>query len=96
MKSQDLFEITNQKSCYSPMYSQKISVNELIFRKCQWAPNHRRTEPWDSLFWKEALDRFGKFMLENTKSNPEEERSERKMKGIIDKCLNSNKIMLSM
>lgn len=100
MKSQDLFEIIKSRRAVTPpMYSQEnISQEELnlILESANWAPNHRRTEPWRFIVLeKEALDRFGKFMLEKYKeATPEEERSERKMKGIIDKCLNSNKIIL--
>lgn len=100
MKPQDLFQIIkSRRAIQPPMYSQEdISKEELIsiLESANWAPNHRRTEPWRFVVLeKGALGRFGEFMLEKYKeATPEEARSDRKMKGIVDKCTQSNKIIL--
>lgn len=100
MNSKDLFQIIKSRRAITPrMYSQEdITQDELkiILESANWAPTHRRTEPWRFIVLEnEALTRFGEFMLKKYKENTAiEVQSERKMKDIIDKCINSNKIIL--
>lgn len=100
MNSQDLFNIIkSRRAVMPPFYSEEEITQEeldLILESANWAPNHKRTEPWRFFVLEgEALNRFADFMLEKYKeATPEEFRNERKMKAITDKCLQSNKIIL--
>lgn len=100
MNPEELFHTIKKRRAVMPSFysGQNISKEELnlILESANWAPNHRRTEPWRFVVIEgEARSRFAAFMLNQYKLNTKEElHNERKMKDIVDKCELSNKIIL--
>jgi len=80
-------------------YSEEGISNEelrLILESANWAPNHKKTEPWRfKVIQGEAKKRFAEFMTEKyLEVTPVEAQSERKKSGISEKCLLSDIIVL--
>lgn len=100
MKANDLFDIIKYRRSVMPnQYTDKDITQEeltLIFESANWAPNHKRTEPWRfKVVQGAAKSRLAKFLVEKYReSTPVELHSERKIKGILEKCERSNKIVL--
>lgn len=100
MLPEKLFEVIKKRRAVMPSFynDQEISKEELnlILESANWAPNHRRTEPWRFIVLEgESRSRFATFMLDQYLANTKEElRNERKMKAITDKCEQSDKIIL--
>lgn len=100
MNPQELFHLIKSRRSVMPnQYStEEITHEELqmILESANWAPNHKRTEPWRfRVIEGEARQKFAHFMekiyLEITAP---EMQSDRKRQDVIDKCLKSNKIVL--
>lgn len=100
MNPEELLHIIKSRRSVMPtQYSETpISAEDLnkILESANWAPNHKRTEPWRfKVIEGDARNRFAEFMvkihLENT---PIEAQSERKKAAVIEKCLLSDKIVL--
>jgi len=78
--------IKNRRAVYPVQYSdQKITPNEIeeILASANWAPTHRRTEPWRfKVFHGESQERLANFMAETYKATTDNfsERSFEKMK----------------
>lgn len=100
MDHEELFQIIkNRRSVMPVQYSEeKISNGELmrIMESANWAPNHKKTEPWRfRVIEGAAKQRFAEFMVEKyLEATLPEAQSERKKAGIIEKCLRSDKIIL--
>ena len=100
MNSHDLLQIIKSRRSVMPtQYSEKeITSDELnlILESANWAPNHKRTEPWRfTVIQGEAKKRFAEFMLEKYQETTlPEAQSERKKAGIVEKCMMSDKIIL--
>ncbi len=80
-------------------YSEEEISNEelnLILESANWAPNHKKTEPWRfKIVQGDARKRLAEFLVEKyQESTLPEAQSERKKSGIIEKCLRSDKIIL--
>ncbi len=100
MNAEELLTLIKSRRSVMPTnYSEeKISQEELqkILESANWAPNHKRTEPWRfKIIDGKGKQRLADFMvgkyLENT---PPEAQSDRKKSAIIEKCLLSDKIIL--
>lgn len=100
MNATDLLSIIKKRRTVTPVqYSnEEITQSELdlILESANWAPNHKRTEPWRfKVIQGNAKKRFADFMLTQYKENTKPElQSERKAKGLVDKSLLSDKIIL--
>lgn len=100
MNTEELYEIIKKRRSIMPTrYSDvKITAEELnlILESANWAPNHKRTEPWRfKIVQENARKRLADFLVKKYIENtPEEKQSERKISGIIEKCLRSDKIIL--
>jgi len=80
-------------------YSGESILNEelnLILESANWAPNHKKTEPWRfKIVQGGARKKLAEFMVEKyMETTLPEAQSERKKAGIIEKCLRSDKIIL--
>lgn len=100
MEARELFELIKSRRSVTPgQYTDEPIAQEelnLILESANWAPNHKRTEPWRfTVIEGAARERFAQFMekiyLEDT---PAEAQSERKRQAIIEKCIKSDKILL--
>lgn len=100
MNPKALFElIKNRRSVQPNMYSEEpISDEELnlILESANWAPTHKKTEPWRyKIVQGEARKRFAEFLVRKYQENtPAELQSERKQQDPADKALKSDKIIL--
>ncbi len=100
MKSEELFEIIKARRAVFPaQYSNtEITGSELnqILESANWAPNHKRTEPWRfKVIRDNAKQRFAEFMVKKYMDNtPSESQTERKKIDIMDKCNLSHTIIL--
>jgi nitroreductase len=100
MKVEALLElIKSRRSIMPPQYDgEEITEQELnmILESANWAPTHKRTEPSRFIILQgKALNRFSEFMLSQYDENTApENRSERKIEQIREKCLKSDKIIL--
>lgn len=100
MNPNELFEIIKSRRAVFPaQYSQEeITDSELnqILESANWAPNHKKTEPWRfKVIQDRAKKRFAEFMAQKYMDNtPSENQSERKKLDIIDKCNQSHTIVL--
>lgn len=91
--------IKSRRSVMPTNYSEEaISQDELnkILESANWAPNHKRTEPWRfKIIEGKAKSRLADFMLEKyMETTLPEAQSERKKSAIVEKCLLSDKIIL--
>src|SRR5690606_52418 len=91
--------IKSRRSVMPTAYTdEEINREELqkILESANWAPNHKRTEPWRfKIIEGNAKQRLADFMLEKyLEATPVEAQNERKKAAIIDKCLLSDKIIL--
>lgn len=100
MDSEELLHIIKSRRSVMPsQYStEEITEAELnqILESANWAPNHKRTEPWRfRVIQGEGKQKFAHFMekiyLEITAP---EMQNERKRQDLRDKCLKSDKIVL--
>lgn len=100
MKSDELFDIIKKRRSVNPLqYSDEpISEDEMnqILESANWAPNHKRTEPWRfKVIQGKARQRFAEFMVKKYMDNtPADNQSERKKMDMIDKCNLSHTIVL--
>jgi len=100
MNPEELFKIIKSRRSEMPVqYSEEKISNEelnLILESANWAPNHKKTEPWRfKIIQGEARKRLAEFMVEKyLEITLPEAQSERKKAGIIEKCLRSDKIIL--
>jgi len=69
---------------------------ELILESANWAPTHKKTEPWRfKVLSGNAKKRLAEFLVEKYRETTlPEAQSERKVFGMIEKCLKSDKIIL--
>lgn len=100
MNSDKLFQIIKSRRSVMPVqYSEEGISNEelnLILESANWAPNHKKTEPWRfKIVQGEGKKRLAEFMAEKyMETTLPEAQSERKKAGIIEKCLRSDKVLL--
>lgn len=100
MNPSELFElIKSRRAVFPAQYSgETIPQAELdqIFEAANWAPNHKRTEPWRfKLVQGRAKQRFAEFMLKKYMDNTSADvQSDRKKMDILDKCNLSDTIVL--
>src|SRR5690606_1242401 len=100
MNAENLFQIIKNRRSVMPTQYSDVEIPEeslrLILESANWAPNHKRTEPWRfKVISGEARKRFAEFMVEKYQENTlPEAQSERKKSGIIEECLLSDKIIL--
>lgn len=100
MKSEELFEIIKTRRSVNPLQygDAEITQAELnqILESANWAPNHKRTEPWRfKVIQGNAKMRFAEFMVKKYMDNtPAESQTERKKLDVIDKCNLSHTIIL--
>lgn len=100
MNPDELFEIIKSRRAVFPVQynNEEITESELnrVLESANWAPNHKRTEPWRFRVIRErAKQRFAEFMVQKYMDNtPAENQSERKKLDIIDKCNLSDTIIL--
>lgn len=100
MNPNELFEIIKIRRSVNPLqYSnEEITESELnqILESANWAPTHKRTEPWRfKVVQGRAKQRFAEFMVKKYMDNTSlENQSERKKLDIIDKCNLSHTIIL--
>ena len=99
MKIEQLSQlIADRRSIFPPMYTDKPidrDTIELLLQNANWAPNHRKTEPWR---WKvitgsgrqKLSDYLGKYYMDNT---PKEKQSDIKYKKTIAKPLQSQAVI---
>ncbi len=90
--------IKKRRSVFPAMYSgQRIddSVINEILENANWAPNHRKTEPWRfKVFADEGLLRLGEFLAEKYKeTTPPEKFKEMKYKKTRKKLVNSSHVI---
>ena len=86
--------IRSRRSIYPPAYNDKKIepvIIEQILENANWAPNHRKTEPWRfKVFTGTALDKLSKFLHNDyTTHTPPEKFSEIKLKKTTNKPLQS-------
>ncbi len=91
--------IQSRRSVMPTNYKEEeISQEELqkILESANWAPNHKRTEPWRlKIIEGNGKSRLADFMLAKyLESTPPEAQSERKKLAVTEKCLLSDKIVL--
>ena len=100
MNSENLFQIIKSRRSVMPtQYSEEeITAKELdlILESANWAPNHKKTEPWRfKIIQGNARQRFSDFMVEKyLETTHPEAQSERKKSAIVEKCLRSDKVIL--
>lgn len=91
--------VKKRRSVFPVQYTDKgITKNELdqIFEAANWAPTHKKTEPWRFVVIEGAAkDRFREFLKRvYVQGTPPENLSDRKINDIMSKCDLSNKIVL--
>ena len=88
--------IKNRRSVYPPQYNNEpISKLEIqtILEAANWAPTHRRTEPWRfKVFTSESKTALGNFLVSKYKATSEKP-SEFKAKKILEKAEKSQVII---
>lgn len=100
MDADKLFEIIKSRRAVMPaMYSdENISDSELklIIESANWAPTHKKTEPWRfKVIGNNSKKSFADFMTTQYKNiTAPEKQSERKIDGINQKVEKSDKILL--
>jgi nitroreductase len=100
MDTTRLLELIKTRRAVMPtQYSdQEITSEELnhILESANWAPTHKRTEPWRfKVIQGDARNRFAEFMIDTYKENTAiEKQSERTIQVLTEKCLRSDKIIL--
>ena len=82
--------IRNRRSVYPKMYnSEPVTVEEIerILENANWAPNHKKTEPWRfRVFRGKALERLGEYLANAyVKRTPEALFSEKKYQSMLTK-----------
>ena len=90
--------IKNRRSIFPAMYSGDRIDDTLIkeiLSNANWAPNHRKTEPWRfKVYTDDALQRLGEFLAESYKENiSSEDFSEMKYKKTKQKLLKSSHVI---
>ncbi|MEO0339393.1 MAG: nitroreductase [Bacteroidota bacterium] len=90
--------IQKRRSIYPPSYVDKPIPKEIleeILEAANWAPNHRKTEPWRfKVIRGGAKERLGQYMADFYKANtPEEKFSPMKFKKNIKKTAKSDTII---
>lgn len=100
MNPEELFNIIKTRRSVMPTVYSEVEIGqeelEKILESANWAPNHKRTEPWRfKIIEGKGKQRFADFMLEkHLEITPPEAQSERKKAAIVEKCLLSDKIIL--
>lgn len=100
MVSQELLDVIKLRRAVMPTQynDEKISDKDLsqILESANWAPTHKRTEPWRlTVLRNDAKSRLAKFLVQKYRdSTAEELQSERKINGITEKCERSDVIIL--
>ena len=94
IKSDISLLIRSRRSVYPPNYTDQPIDDETILEileNANWAPNHKRTEPWRfKVFKGKALHRLSEYLGNWYKTNtPEEKYSEMKYEKTIQKPLKS-------
>ncbi len=90
--------IKNRRSVYPPMYNDKEipkDVIEQILENANWAPTHRKTEPWRfKVFRGESLQKLSDYLGQYYKKNtPQEKYSDFKYKRTTNKPLQSSAVI---
>jgi nitroreductase len=90
--------IRNRRSIYPSVYTGETVEDEVVWQLLElanWAPNHRKTEPWRfQVFAGEGKKRLAEYLLDYYKQNTEEQDwSEIKMKKIYDKPIKSSHVI---
>lgn len=90
--------IKKRRSIFPAMYTgEKIddSVIKEVLENANWAPNHKKTEPWRfKVFTEEALNRLGEFLAERYKEiTPEDKFKEIKYKKTRSKLIKSSHVI---
>ena len=99
MTPQELLQlIQNRRSIYPPSYIDKPigkEILEQILEAANWAPNHKKTEPWRfKVIRGAAKERLGQYMADFYKANtPEEKFPAMKFKKNIKKAAKSDTII---
>ena len=91
--------IQSRRSVMPTTYSEEEITREeiqMILESANWAPNHKRTEPWRfKVIEGKGKERFAEFMLEKyLEATPPEAQTERKKAAVLEKFLLSDKIIL--
>lgn len=100
MNPKELLDLLkSRRSVFPPQYNQEeITKEELnqIFEAANWAPSHKKTEPWRFVVLEGAAkDRFREYVKRiYVQGTPAEDLSDRKINALIEKCDKSNKIVL--
>ncbi|WP_313383485.1 nitroreductase [Chishuiella sp.] len=100
MNAKDLLSIIKKRrSVFPPQYTQEEITKEelsLIFEAANWAPSHKKTEPWRFVVLEgPAKDRFREYVKRvYVQGTPTDQLSDRKINSLIEKCDKSNKIVL--
>lgn len=100
MNAEELFQIIKSRRSVMPsQYSEEEIPGEeleLILESANWAPTHKKTEPWRfKVLSGNAKKRLAEFLVEKYRETTlPEAQSERKVFGMIEKCLKSDKIIL--
>lgn len=86
--------IKKRRSVYPEMYKEQEIADEIIYQileNANWAPTHKKTQPWRFKIFKGAsLEKLGEFLSENYKKmTPEEDFSPMKYKKTKQKPLKS-------
>lgn len=91
--------IKKRRSIYPPVYNNtpidKETI-ELLLENANWAPNHKKTEPWRwKVFHSEtARKKLSDYMKEHyTRNTPKEKFSERKLQTLAEKALKSQAVI---
>lgn len=90
--------IKERRSTFTPMYTGEQIEDDIIWQileNANWAPNHRKTEPWRfQVYAGDARNRMSKYQkqyyLDNT---PEEKQNELKLKKTINNALLSSHVI---
>lgn len=89
--------IRERKSTYTQQYLQNEKVDDAIIwqilENANWAPTHKRTEPWRFIVFKgEGLKRLAELQVELVKKN-KPETSEAKLEKLMEKPLKASHII---
>ncbi|GGE87288.1 Nitroreductase [Chishuiella changwenlii] len=100
MYTEDLLSIIKKRrSVFPPQYNQEEITREelaLIFEAANWAPSHKKTEPWRFVVLEgPSKDRFREYVKRvYVQGTPTDQLNDRKINALIEKCDKSNKIVL--
>lgn len=100
MNPEELLTLIQSRRSVMPTHynEEEISREDLhkILESANWAPNHKRTEPWRfKIIEGKGKSRLAEFLLAKyMETTPPEMQNERKKAAIIDKCMLSDKIVL--